>query len=102
MKLFLDDSSLLAIASKTTATHTLLTEDVNTIHRLKRSLNPYTSKRACEVVFSVKQPIAHSPLILNGCPIAKSDSTKHLGSVLYERLNFTENIKEDIKNARKV
>ena len=64
--------------------------------------NPDITKRAVEVIFSVKnkKPI-HPELIFNGIPVARENFTKHLGVYLDERLSFAKHIREAVIKAKK-
>ena len=66
--------------------------------------NPEVSKQAIEVVFSCKYNKTrgmHPPLVFNDIPVARKASTKHLGMILDEKLNFREHIKEALEKAKK-
>ena len=64
--------------------------------------NPDISKQAIEVIFShkIKRP-DHPLLTFNGIPVARMESTKHLGLILDERLSFRLHIKEALQKAKK-
>ena len=64
--------------------------------------NPDITKQAIEVIFSVKKkkPI-HPDLNFNGIPVAREDSTKHLGVRLDSKLNFSKHITEAVRKATK-
>ena len=105
MRLFADDSSLFAKVQGTEATHEMLERDLQTItvwaHQWKMQFNPDITKQAIEVIFShkIKKPV-HPPLFLNGIPVARQNSTKHLGIILDEKLNFRKHIKEALTKAK--
>ena len=106
MRLFADDSSLFAIVENTHETHEKLCNDLSTIsawaYQWKMQFNPDISKQAIEVIFShkIKKP-DHPLLVFNGIPVARKDSTKHLGLILDERLSFRLHIKEALQKAKK-
>ena len=64
--------------------------------------NQDISKQAIEVIFSHKVKKADHPLLMsNGIPVARKESTKHLGLILDERLSFRLHIKEALQKAKK-
>ena len=64
--------------------------------------NPDITKQAVEVIFSVKKKKPDHPnLTFNGIPVAREDSTKHLGAHLDSRLNFSKHISEAVRKATK-
>ena len=68
----------------------------------KMKFNPDVTKQAIEVIFSSKYNKGnHPPLSFNGIPVARKDSTKHLGIILDEKLNFRKHILESIEKAKK-
>jgi len=80
--------------------------DLNTItlwaNTYKMKFNPDITKQAIEVVFSSKYNKGiHSPLSFNGIPVAREESTKHLGMVLDSKLSFRQHILEGIEKAKK-
>ena len=108
IKLFADDSSLFIKVSNVETAHQTLMHDLDTITawaRLwKMKFNPDISKQAIEVVFSSKYEKTrgdHPPLFFNEIPVAREKSTKHLGIILDEKLNFREHILEAIEKAKK-
>ena len=71
----------------------MLTSDLNTIsawaNQWKMQFNPDITKQAIEVIFSTKyKKENHLPLSFGGIPVARNDSTKHLGLHLDEKLSF--------------
>ena len=67
----------------------------------KMQFNPDITKQAIEVIFSTKyKKIKHPPLSFNGIPVARKDSTKHLGIILDEKLSFRKHIAEVIVSAK--
>ena len=108
IKLFADDSSLFIKVSNVETAHQTLMRDLDTItawaHLWKMRFNPEISKQAIEVVFSCKYDKTrgdHPPLFFNDIPVARKKSTKHLGIILDEKLNFREHILEAIEKAKK-
>ena len=71
-------------------------------YQWKMQFNPDISKQAIEVIFShkVNRP-DHPLLIFNDIPVARKESTKHLGLILDERLSFRLHIKEALQKAKK-
>ena len=64
--------------------------------------NPDITKQAIEVIFSKKRKeVVHPLLVFNGVPVARETSTKHLGVILDEKLNFREHISQQINKAKK-
>ena len=105
MRLFADDSSLFARVQGVESTHEMLLHDLEKIttwaHQWKMQFNPDITKQAIEVIFShkINKPI-HPALIFNGIPVARKNSTKHIGLILDERLNFRKHIKEALTKAK--
>merc|ERR1711872_607240 len=67
----------------------------------KMKFNPDISKQAVEIVFSnkYKKP-NHPPISFGGIPVARAESTKHIGLILDQRLSFKEHILESIEKAK--
>ena len=62
--------------------------------------NPDITKQAIAVIFSVKnRKIEHPELTFDGIPVAREDSTQHLGLHLDNCLNFSKHIKEAVLKA---
>ena len=106
IKLFADDSSLFIKVKNIEEAHSMLTSDLNTIstwaHQWKMQFNPDITKQAIEVIFSTKyKKEIHPSLSFGGIPVARNDSTKHLGFYLDEKLSFKIHISEAIKKAMK-
>ena len=106
IKLFADDSSLFIKVRNLDEAHSLLSSDLATItswaHQWKMQFNPDITKQAIEIIFSnkhIKQN--HPPLIFGEIPVARKDSTKHLGFHLDEKLDFKLHVSESIKKANK-
>ena len=106
MRLFADDSFIFTPVTDVQVTHEQLVEDLEIIsnwgYQWKMVFNPDITKQAVEVIFSVKRkkPI-HPDLNFNGIPVAREDSTKHLGAHLDSRLNFSKHIAEAVRKATK-
>ena len=66
---------------------------------MENGLQPIT-KQAVEVIFPVKKkkPI-HPDLNFNGILVACEDSTKHLGTDLDSKLNFSKHITKAVRKA---
>ena len=60
----------------------------------KMILNPDLTKQAQEVIFSMKlkKPV-HSNLTFNNSQVSQTESQKHLGLTLDNKLNFNEHLK---------
>ena len=106
VRLFADDVSLFTRVKDVTLTHEQLIQDLKVIsdwaYQWKMKFNPDITKQAIEVIFSTKYKKANHPLLdFNDIPVARKDSTKHLGVVLDEKLTFREHIKEAITKAKK-
>ena len=66
------------------------------------SFNPDISKQVQEVIFSGKAVKAsHPAAFFNDIPAARCSTHKHLGTYLYEKLNFGHHITEKIAKANK-
>ena len=106
IKLFADDSSLFARVLEVGATHKQIMHDLDTItawaRQWKMVFNPDITKQAIEVIFTqkYKKPI-HPPLTFNGIPVARAESTKHLGVTLDHHLTFRKHITNAIEKANK-
>ena len=106
IKLFADDSSLFIKVRNIEEAQSLLTYDLNTVtlwaNQWKMQFNPDITKQAIEIIFSSKyKKVSHPPLTFGGIPVAREESTKHLGFHLDERLSFKTQITESIKKAMK-
>ena len=106
MRLFADDSSIFTPVIDVQVTHEQLVKDLETVsnwgYQWKMVFNPDITKQAVEVIFSVKRKKPHHPdLNFNGIPVAREDSTKHLGFHLDSRLNFAKHITEAVRKATK-
>ena len=106
IKLFADDSSLFIKVRNIEEAQSLLTSDLNTVslwaNQWKMQFNPDITKQVIEVIFSCKyKKASHPPLTFGGIPVAREESTKHLGFYLDEKLSFKTQITESIKKAMK-
>ena len=106
MKLFADDSSLFTKVSDVETAQSLLMSDLRKItswaHQWKMQFNPDITKQAMEVIFSWKRNKPdHPSLEFNGIPVARMESTKHLGIILDDKLSFKQHINEAIVKAKK-
>ena len=106
IKLFADDSSLYVKVRNIEEAHMLLTSDLETIsawaNQWKMQFNPDITKQAIEIVFSNKNNKGdHPPLEFGGIPVARKESTKHLGFHLDEKLDFKIQVSEAITKATK-
>ena len=106
MKVFADDSSLFTRVSDVSQSQRLLEQDLKTIsawgHQWKMVFNPDITKQAVEIIFSVKKNKPnHPPLTFNDIPVARENSTKHLGLILDANLSFSEHIREKVSVAMK-
>ncbi len=84
IKLFADDSSLFARVRNILTTHSQLVDDLAKItawaHQWKMKFNPDITKQAIEIIFSKKHVKGVHPAIdFNGVPVARENSSKHLG-----------------------
>ena len=106
IKLFADDSSLFIKVKDIEEAQIMLTSDLNRIsawaYQWKMKFNPDITKQAIEVIFSTKyKKENHPPLSFGGIPVARNDSTKHLGLHLDKKLSFKKHISEAIVKAKK-
>ena len=106
VKLFADDTSIFSVVNDINVSCTELNEDLSKINRWaypwKMSFNPDPNKSATEVIFThkLKKP-PHPAIHFNNLPISLKPSTKHLGMILDEKLNFNAHIDEKICKANK-
>ena len=92
-KLFADDTSLFSVVQNANTTAKELNNDLVKINRWayqwKMSFNLDPSKQAQEVIFSRKtKKEYHPPLAFNNNNVSETNSQKHLGVVLDNRLSF--------------
>ena len=70
--------------------------------KLKMSFNPDPSKQAQEVIFSRKtKKEYHRPLTFNNYNVSETNSQKHLGVVLDNRLSFKDHLKMILNRVNK-
>ena len=106
MRLFVDDSFVFTKVEGIERTQEKIEEDLATIgwwaYQGKMVFNPDITKQAVEIIFSVKNKITvHPELIFNDVPVAREESTKHLGIHHDTRLNFSKHVKEAVLKATK-
>ena len=104
MKLYADDSSLFIKVKNIAEAHSLLSTDLAKIsdwaHTWKMQFNPDITKQAIEIIFSNKyKKDDHPPLTFGEIPVARKDSTKHIGFQLDEKLDFKLHVSESITKA---
>ena len=92
-KLFADDTSLFSVVHNANTTAKELNNDLVKISRWayqwKMIFNPDPSKQAQEVIFSRKtKKEYHSPLAFRSNNVSETNSQKHLGVILDNRLSF--------------
>ena len=97
-KLFADDTSLFSVVHNANTTAKELNNDLvkisNWAYQWKMSFNSDPSKQAQEVIFSRKlNKDYHPPLAFNNNNVPETDSQKHLGIILDNRLSFTNYLK---------
>ena len=105
-KLFADDTSLFSVAHNANTTAKELNNDLVKINRLayqwKMSFNPDSSKQAQEVIFSRETKKEYHPtLAFNNNDLSETNSQKHLGDVLDNRLSFEDHFKMILNKVNK-
>ena len=105
-KLFADNTSIFSVVKDHLNSSNKLNEDLSKIslwaYQWKMSFNHDVSKQAQEVIFSRKKNIGNHPAVFfNNLPINRKSTQKHLGLLLYEKLNFSEHISEKLKKVTK-
>ena len=105
-KLFADDTSLFSVVHNANTTAKELNNDLVKISRWayqwKMSFNPDPSKQAQEVIFSRKlNKDYHPPLAFNNNNVPETDSQKHLGIILDNRLSFANHLKMILNKVNK-
>ena len=105
-KLFADDISLFSVVHNANTTAKELNNDLVKISRWayqwKMSFNPDPSKQAQEVIFSRKtKKEYHPPLAFNNNNVSETNSQKHLGVVLDNRLSFEDHLKMILNKVNK-
>ena len=108
IKLFADDSSLFIKVRDIHLAQETLTNDLDKItcwaKKWRMKFNPEISKQAIEVIFTSRYSKGkgdHPLLTFNDIPVARQDSTKHIGMILDEKLSFNQHIIEKIEKAKK-
>ena len=96
-KLFAEDTSLFTIVKDENKSANVLDNDLSLIlewaFNWKMLFNPDPTKPAQEVLFSrKKKTLYHPTLSLNNIQVERASSQKHLGLILYEKLNFKQHI----------
>ena len=104
IKLFADDSSLFARVTDINVVHEQLVNDLETItnwaQQWNMKFNPDITKQAIEVIFSHKHNKPHHPpLSFNNIPVAREQTTTHLGMILDHRLSFRNHVHYAIEKA---
>ena len=97
-RLSADDTSLFSVVHNANTTAKELNNDLFKISRWayqwKMSFNPDRSKQSQEVIFSRKtKKEYHSPLAFNNNNVSETNSQKHLGAVLHNRLSVEDHLK---------
>ena len=105
-KLFPDDTSLFSVVHNANTTANELNNYLVKINRLayqwKMSFNLDPSKQAQEVIFSRKtKKEYHPPLAFNNNNVSETNSQKHLGVVLDNRLSFEDHLKMILNKVNK-
>ena len=106
VKLFADDTSIFSIVHDNNLSTRELENDLNKIqewaYQWKMSFNPDASKQAQEVIFSRKNNKPYHPTLhFNQSEVNRTDSQKHLGVILDEKLNFNQHLKVAIEKTTK-
>ena len=104
-KLFADDTSLFSVVHNANTTAKELNNDsvkINKwVYQWKMSFNPDPSKQAQEVIFNRKTKEYHPPLAFNNNNVSETNSQKHLGVVLDNRLSFEDYLKMILNKVNK-
>ena len=106
VKLFADDTSIFSVVFDPNLAAAILNRDLLKIQQWafqwKMSFNPDPSKQAQEVIFSRKNNKPYHPdLVFNQVNIQRTQSQKHLGLILDEKLDFKEHVKVLMDKASK-
>ena len=97
-KLFADDTSLFSVVRDIAASTEELNSDPRNIrksaYQWKIIFNPDLTKQVQEVTFGRKlnKPV-HRKLTLNNSQVSQTESQKHFGLILGNKLNFSEHLK---------
>ena len=105
IKLFADDASLFIKVKDVEQAHLTLTSDLDKItawaNQWKMKFNPEISKQAVEIIFSNKNiKPNHPPISFGGIPVARVESTTHIGLTIDQKLSFREHILGAIEKAK--
>ena len=105
IKLFADDASLFIKVKDAKVAHETILSDLEKItnwaNQWKMKFNPDISKQAVEIIFSNKtnKPL-HPPVTFGGIPVARVESTTHIGLTIDQKLSFREHILAAIDKAK--
>ena len=105
-KLFADDTSLFSVVLNANTTAKELNNDLVKISRWpyqwKMSFSSDPSKQTQEVIFSRKtKKQCHPPVAFNNNNVSETNSQKHLGVVLDNRLSFEDHLKMILNKVNK-
>ena len=105
-KLFVDDTSLFSVAHNANTTAKELNNGLvkisNWAYQWEMSFNPDPSKQAQEVIFNRKlNKDYHPPVAFNNNNVPETDSQKHLGIILDNRLSFANHLKMILNKVNK-
>ena len=103
-KLFADDTSLFSIVQDPNESAKYLNLDLSVIsqwaYQWKMLFNPDPKKPAHEVIFSRKKnEETHPSVFYDNIEVSRTDSQKHLGLVLDNKLTFKKHIKDKLNKA---
>ena len=106
VKLFANDTSLFSVGHNANTTAKELNNDLvktnRRAYRWKMIFNLDPSKQAQEVLFSRKtKKEYHPPLAFNNNNVSETNSQKHLGAVLDNRLSFEDHLKMILNKVHK-
>ena len=106
-KRFADDTSLFLKVKDETFSYTQLSNDLNKISKWtfqwKMLFNPNPSKHVIEIYFSHKPDSENYPsLVFNDTKVQLDNSQKHLGFILYSKLDFNKHTDNKIKKCNKI
>ena len=107
VKLFADDTSLFTIVKDKTESANTLNNDLllisEWVYNWKMLFNPDPSKPAQEVLFSRKNKTQiHLTISFINTQVARASHHKRLGILLYEKLNYNQQINTTILKINKV
>ena len=103
-KLFVDDTSLFSTVQDPNESAKYLNLDLSVIsqwaYRWKMLFNPDPKKPAHEVIFSrEKNEETHPIVFYDNIEVSRTDSQKHLGLVLDNKLTFKKHVKDKLNKA---